>query len=236
MSGFPKYVPVAQQHAKAATKLKKLVKKYPYLEPVLIDGTKIATTWWGISWNKNLESYADFANRIGRGRSYVRHGYIAHLAIGSGAVDALVIGSGATPYSVRIEFEAISDGAWQHITEICGHSIDSLDELASGNFPKELKSLFTSKGDGLFPSPNDISMACTCPDWAIMCKHVAAVMYGIGTKLDRDPTLFFTLRSAPYEALIRLSVENRLEKMLENSDQKSSRTINEDDIESVFGL
>lgn len=236
MSGFPKYVSVADKRAAAARKLKRLKKQLPDIQPVLIEGSKIATTWWGISWNKNLEGYADFSNRISRGRSYVKNGSIAHLEIGNGIVEALVFGSNSSPYQVRINIEKISKQNWEHITELCGHSIDSLDELSLGQFPKDLKTLFMSQGDGLFPTPDEIQMQCSCPDWATMCKHVAAVMYGIGTRLDHNPILFFKLRNAPYEELIRQSIENRLGTMLENANQKSDRTIKDTDIESLFEL
>lgn len=105
-----------------------------------------------------------------------------------------------------------------------------------GKFPKELDSLFTLKGDGLFPTPKEINLDCSCPDWAVMCKHVAAVLYGVGARLDEDPTLFFTLRSAPYEALLKQAVENRLEMLLENANKQSDRTIDDSQIGDLFGL
>lgn len=236
MYGFPRYVPVAEKKAKAQAQLAKLKKKNPNLAPVTISGNKIAKTWWGISWNNNLEAYADYANRIGRGRSYVKHGCVLDLIIKEGEINALVHGSGRAPYKVTVTIDAIPETNWQTITETCGHSIDSLEELALGKFPKELDSLFTLKGDGLFPTPKEIKLGCSCPDWAVMCKHVAAVMYGVGARLDEDPTLFFTLRSAPYEALLKQAVENRLELLLENANKQSDRTIDDSQINELFGL
>lgn len=236
MYGFPKYVPVAEKKAKAQAQLEKLKKKQPNLAPVTISGNKLAKTWWGVSWNKNLEAYADYANRIGRGRSYVRHGSVLDLVIEEGKVRALVHGSGRKPYEVTVQIKPIPAKNWQTITEKCGHSIDSLEELAAGKFPKELSSLFTLKGDGLFPTPKEIQLECSCPDWAVMCKHVAAALYGVGARLDEDPTLFFTLRSAPYEELLKEAVQNRLEMLLENADKHSARAIDDDQIHDLFGL
>ena len=100
---FPRYVSVAEKRAKAAKKLKQLFKKNPDIKPIVIEANSIARTWWGKSWNVNLERYADYSNRIGRGRSYVRHGAVLDLQIDSGEVKSLVQGTASNPYSVIVK-------------------------------------------------------------------------------------------------------------------------------------
>jgi len=236
MWGYHEYVPVARKKENAQNALTKLQKKNPNVRPVVITGNKIAKTWWGNAWNKNLESYADYANRISRGRSYVKNGFVLDLQIDSECVTAIVAGSGRKPYNVKISIDALSDTKWKKITEICGRSIANIDQLVQGKFPKELEILFLQKGDGLFPSPKEISFACDCPDWAYMCKHVAAVLYGIGARFDEDPTLFFKLRNIEIEALIKKSIDEKMANMLKNSGKKSRRVIDDADIDELFGI
>ena len=236
MWGFYEYVPVAKKKEKAAKVLVKLKKKNPDIRPVVIEGTKIAKTWWGGSWNKNLESYADYSNRIGRGRSYVRNGFVLDLQIEAESVTAIVAGSGRTPYNVKINIAALPEATWKKITELCGRSIANIDQLVQGKFPKELEMLFTQHDGGLFPSPKEIKFSCSCPDWAYMCKHVAAVLYGVGARFDEDPTLFFKLRNIQIEALIKKSIEEKMENMLKNSGKTTRRVIKEADIGELFGV
>jgi uncharacterized Zn finger protein len=229
-------VPVAKKKQNAEKALKKLKKTSPDIRPVVITGNKIAKTWWGMAWNKNLESYADYSNRIDRGRSYVRNGAVLDLQIEPGVVTAIVAGSGRSPYNVEITINSLSRAKWEKITAICGRSIANIDQLVDGQFPKELEELFTQKGEGLFPSPKEIKFSCDCPDWASMCKHVAAALYGIGARFDEDPTLFFSLRNIEIEALIKKSIEEKMENMLKNSDKKTRRVIQDADIGGLFGI
>lgn len=233
---YPEYVPVAKKQADAKKTLEKLKKKNPNIHPVVIEGTKIAKTWWGIAWNKNLESYADYSNRIDRGRAYVRNGFVLDLQIDAGTVTAIVAGSGRNLYNVKVTIETLPKTTWNNITEICGRSIATIDQLVQGKFPKELGELFTGKGGGLFPSPKEIKLSCDCPDWADMCKHVAAVLYGIGARFDDDPTLFFKLRNIEIEALIQKSIEEKMENMLKNAGKKTRRIIKDADIGGLFGI
>ena len=214
--------------------LAKLRKKNPHIEPVIVKGRNISVTWWGIAWNKNLESYADFESRIGRGRTYVRAGRVLDLQIRPGLVRALVAGN--KRYEVEIGIRPLEKDKWRSIVEAAGRQIASLEELAEGKFPKALAELFTLHNSGLFPSPGEISFDCSCPDWAYMCKHVAATLYGVGNRLDDDPTLFFTLRDIDFELLLKRSVEAKLQSMLENADKTSSRALTNVDIEKLFGL
>lgn len=234
--GYPEYVPVAKKKANAQKALAKLQKKNPDVRPVVISGNKVAKTWWGIAWNKNLESYADYSNRIERGRAYVRNGFVLDLRIEPENVTAIVAGSGRNPYNVKISINALSKTTWKKITELCGRSIANIDQLVQGKFPKELETLFTQKGEGLFPSPKEIKFSCDCPDWAYMCKHVAAVLYAIGARFDDDPALFFKLRNIEIEALIKKSIEEKMENMLKNSGKKTRRVMKDADIEGLFGI
>ncbi|MBW2591771.1 MAG: SWIM zinc finger family protein [Deltaproteobacteria bacterium] len=234
--GFPRYVTVAEKKAKAAKKLKQLKKKNPDIKPVTIEGRTIAKTWWGKSWNLNLERYADYSNRIGRGRSYVRHGAVLDLQIHSGRVDALVQGSGSRPYSVTIAIKPIHKKHWQNIKAACTDKLDSLQELLSGKFPKALADTFMAQGIGLFPSPKEIEFSCSCPDWAYMCKHVAAVLYGIGARLDEDPGLFFKLRKARIDDLVTEAVKESTSKLLKKTRKKPQRVIADTDLADLFGI
>ncbi|MDD2510270.1 MAG: SWIM zinc finger family protein [Syntrophomonas sp.] len=230
------YVPVAYKKEMAKMQLEKLKKKNPDLAPVVIAGSKLATTWWGKAWNKNLESYADYSNRIGRGRSYVRNGAVLDLQIEIGLVTALVQGSVKKPYQIKIEIAPLANEKWEYILKVCNHKIDNLAELIEGTFPKELEELFTLKGAGLFPSAKEIQFSCSCPDWAGMCKHVAAVLYGIGARFDQDPTLFFKLRDIDFEVLLKKTIEQKMQSLLANSGRTSPRVIDDQDVFELFGV
>ncbi len=235
-NGYPPYVSVAERRAKAEKKLRQLKKKNPGITPVIIEDGKIAKTWWGKSWNKNLESYADFSNRIGRGRSYVRHGSVLHLEIQRRKVSALVQGSASRPYKVAIEIEKIPKRTWKNLKQESAGKLDSLQELLAGKFPKALGKLFTEPGEGLFPSPGEISFSCSCPDYADMCKHVAAALYGIGARLDQKPALFFTLRDVAIDDLVSQALESKSQELLEKAKKKSDRVIENTDLSSLFGI
>ena len=233
---YPRYVSVAEKKAKAEKKLKQLKKKNPHIKPIVIDGTAIARTWWGKACNKNLESYADYDNRIGRGRSYVRHGAVLDLQISSGEVVSLVQGSGSKPYSVSIRIKTMGKKHWQEIKRASQGKLDSLQELLAGKFPKGLGEIFTTQGKGLFPSPKEINFSCSCPDWATMCKHVAATLYGIGARLDQDPELFFKLRQVKIKDLVSEAVEGKTRELLKKAGKKTARVIDDSDLSDVFGI
>jgi uncharacterized Zn finger protein len=235
--GYPKYVSVGEKKAKAERKLKALKKKNPGIKPIIIEGRALAKTWWGKSWNKNLERYADYANRIGRGRSYVRHGAVLDLQIKPGKIDAMVMGSGSSPYRVTITIKPVLKNNWRNIRNQCKGKMDSLKQLMAGKFPKTLEDVFTRKGEGLFPVPKEISLDCSCPDWAVMCKHVAAVLYGVGARLDQDPSLFFVLRKADVKDLVSETVKESKKELLIRSGKKSSRMIEDNSqLSDLFGI
>ncbi len=233
--GFPKYVHHAVKKERAERKLVQLKKKQN-VSPVILEGGVLARTWWGKAWNRNLESYADYTNRIGRGRSYVRCGAVLDLQVNAGEIKALVQGSRAKPYSVAITIKKLNKNTWKLAASACAGKLESLEELLSGKFPKSLEEMFMQRNTGLFPSPREIKFDCSCPDWASMCKHVAATLYGIGARLDEDPTLFFTLRGVDTADLINQTVSNKAEDLLKKASKKSSRVIEGADLSAVFGL
>ncbi len=234
--GYPKYVTVAEKKAKAEKKLKQLKKKRPGIEPVILAGSTLARTWWGKSWNRNLERYADYSNRIDRGKSYVRHGAVLDLKITGGRVTALVQGTRAKPYEVLINIAPVKKANWDQIRKQCQGELRSLPDLVAGKFPKELGEIFLAEGKGLFPTPKEISFDCSCPDWASMCKHVAATLYGVGARLDEDPLLFFTLRQADTEELVARAVREKTGDLLARARKKSSRVLGDADLSGLFGI
>jgi uncharacterized Zn finger protein len=192
MYGFAPYVSVASRRAQAERRLAQFRKKGRSVAPVVIEGRKIATTFWGESWCRNLERYSDFANRLPRGRSYVRNGAVVDLQIAPGVVSALV--SGSDVYEVRAEVGALPASRWREVCRDVSGAIESVIELLQGRLSNGVMTRLCAEGAGLFPSPREITFTCSCPDGAFMCKHVAAVLYGIGARLDREPGLLFTLR------------------------------------------
>ena len=210
-------------------------KKGKRLEPVVIQGRNIAKSWWGRAWCDNLERYADYESRLDRGKRYVKTGAVIDLSITKGRIQAKVQGSRKTPYKVEIRISPLSEERCQEILQKCGKRVETLEKLLSGDFPEELKELFTQRG-GLFPSSREISFSCSCPDWALMCKHVAAVLYGIGARLDENPSLFFELRGIEMGRFIDVAIANRVERMLKNAGRTSGRTIDEGDIRGLFGI
>lgn len=234
--GYPKYESVSEKRAKALKALAKLRKAKPDISPVTIEGRTLVKSWWGKAWNQNLESYADYSNRIARGKSYVRNNAVLDLKMSQGHVTALVKGSGASLYQVQVKIDVLNEKSWSHVIKLCNHSISSLEELVAGQFPKELDVLFTEKKDGLFPSPEEIHFDCSCPDYAYMCKHVAATLYGIGTRLDHDPLLFFELRGVDGQSLIKKTVDSKFNSLMDHAQVKSDREIDEDEVSDLFGL
>ena len=234
--GYRQYETAAEKTAKAKKQLEKLMKKNPDLCPIIIEGKTIAKSWWGKAWNTNLESYADYSNRIGRGRSYVKNGLVIDLQIGEGVVNALVAGSGSTPYKISCTIEPLPDKKLKHLVKLCNRKISSLEELVEGRFPKDLEELFTKAGEGLFPASKEIKFQCSCPDWAYMCKHVSAVLYAIGAKFDSDPTLFFKLRSVDFGLFLTKTVDEKMDSMLKNAGAKSDRVLADEDVSKLFGL
>jgi uncharacterized Zn finger protein len=195
------YVPVAKRREKAAKYAASLAKKEKRtLAPVKIEGRKIAKSFWGMSWCENLERYSDYSNRLPRGGTYARNGSVIDLQIGKGVIKALV--SGSEVYTVKIVIETLAHTMWAKIKQDCSRSIDSLLDLLQGKFDRGIMERLTHRDEGLFPKPKEIRLNCSCPDSAGMCKHIAAVMYGVGNRLDSTPELLFLLRAVDHLELI----------------------------------
>lgn len=198
--GWKPYVSVAQRRAQAARKMAALRKNGVNIQPVEIQGRKIAVSFWGQGWCDHLESFSDYANRLPRGRTYVRNGSVCHLAITKGKVKAKVAGSEL--YDVGVQIKTLPKPRWKKIKTQCSGQIGSLLELLNGNLSDNIMTVVTDRKMGLFPEPAEIDFNCNCPDYAYMCKHVAAVLYGIGARLDSDPSLLFQLRDVDHNELI----------------------------------
>src|ERR1022692_4624913 len=198
--GWRPYVSVSERRLKAAREIEKRKKQGHAISPISIDGRVIAKTFWGKSWCENLERYSDYANRLPRGRSYVRNGSVVDLQITAGAIDAYV--SGSELYKVELKVAPVAKAKWKSICNDCAGGIDSLVELLQGRLSKGVMERICRQNQGLFPTPAEIQLSCSCPDWAGMCKHVAAVLYGVGARFDHQPELLFRLRELDERELI----------------------------------
>lgn len=226
---FRPYVPVAKRRAQAAAEVAKRKKKGEEVSPVQIAGRTIATTFWGKAWCDNLESYSDYENRLPRGRTYVRNGSVVDLQIQPGKIVALV--SGSSLYKITINIDPVPEKQWRSIKSQCAGQIGSLVELLQGRLSRGVMDVVTAAGTGLFPKPSEIKLACSCPDWAVMCKHVAAVLYGVGARLDRQPELLFLLRKVDHLELIEDAVPDTGKKAT-----RGSKTLAASDVADVFGI
>ena len=202
--GWAPYVPVAERRAKALKQLEKMKKKGLKVQPVEIAGRKIAASFWGKGWCDHMESFGDYANRLPRGRSYVRNGSVCHLEIKSGLREAIV--SGSSLYDVSITIFPLAIHKWKAIKSSCSGRIGSLIDLLRGKLDRGVMEVVSNRKEGLFPLPGEIKFDCNCPDSAGMCKHIAAVLYGVGVRLDHSPELLFILRGVNHEELIDVSV------------------------------
>lgn len=228
---FKPYVSVAARQAKAKREVAKLEKKGQTISPVKIEGRAIATTFWGKAWCDNLESYSDFENRLPRGRSYVRNGSVCDLQILPGRVKALVCGSEL--YRIDITVKPLPRATWDDVKARCAGQIASLVELLQGRLSKGVMEVVTARQGGLFPKPAEITMKCSCPDWADVCKHVAAALYGVGSRLDRQPELLFALRGVDHLELIARAGDPL---DVARSGPAARATIATDDLADVFGI
>ncbi len=229
--GFKPYVSVGARRARAARELAKLRKKGRKTSPVVVEGRKIARTFWGEAWCDNLDRYSDYANRLPRGRTYVRNGSVLDLQVGPGWVTALV--SGSTMYDVKVTVGPVGPARWRAICQDCSGAIDSLVELLQGRFSKGVMTRLCHEKTGLFPSPKDILFTCSCPDWASMCKHVAAVLYGIGARLDHQPEVLFMLRKVDQQDLIARAGSDLAKK---RKGPAGARVLASDDLSEMFGI
>jgi hypothetical protein len=199
------YESVDQKRRKAAKLIETLRKKHPDIKPVCIEGRTLAKSFWGKAWCKQMDLMADHDNRLPRGRSYARNGAICHLDIRRGEVEAWI--SGTHMYTVRVRVKPLAPAHWERIQAACRGKIATMLDLLQGKLSKEVMAVVADPESGIFPKPDEIDYDCSCPDWAKLCKHAAAVFYGIGNRLDEEPELLFLLRHADPVELFSLDMD-----------------------------
>lgn len=229
--GWRPYVSQAERKRKAAAEMAKLRKKGHPVAPVVLRGRTIASTFWGKAWCENLEAYRDYDNRLPRGRTYVRNGSVVDLQIAAGEINARV--SGSSLYKVKVDIVAVPGARWKSICRDCAGGIDSLVELLQGRFSKGVMERICRQRSGLFPAPEEIRFSCSCPDWASMCKHVAAVLYGVGARLDDQPELLFRLRKVDEKDLLAGAAAGL---PVTRKKPRAGKTLDDADLSAVFGL
>ena len=222
-----RYVPVAARRAKALREMNKLRKKGKDIQPIEIEGRTIARSFWGKRWCEHLESFSDYANRLPRGRTYVRNGSVCHLAIRPGRIDAIV--SGSELYDVTIRIDKLKAVVWKSVKSRCSGQIGSMLELLQGKLSQQVMGVVTDRDRGLFPKPGEIKLDCSCPDWATMCKHVASVLYGVGSRFDNRPESLFLLRDVDTAELIATE-------MALPGDAASDDSLADDALAGIFGI
>ncbi|MBV9488983.1 MAG: hypothetical protein JO069_04565 [Verrucomicrobia bacterium] len=222
----------AEQRTRAEKAARKLEKQGQPLHPIHIEGREIARTFWGKAWCVNLESYSDYSSRLPRGRSYVRNGAVVDLQIEPGVVKALV--SGTRLYRVKITIAPVNPTAWKALKKECAGRVGSLIDLLQGKLSAPVMEVITRRGSGLFPKPSEIDLDCSCPDWAEMCKHVAASLYGVGARLDQSPELLFALRGVDQLELINEAAESVTVSATAGADDAA--TVATEDVADVFGI
>jgi uncharacterized Zn finger protein len=221
---------VASIRSRATARADRLRKKGQRLAPVILEGRTIARSFWGKAWCQNLEAYRDYAYRLPRGRSYLSHRAVIDLKVTPGSIEALVCGSEL--YNVAVKVRPLNAARWARIRARCAGEIGSLIDLLQGRLSGSVMQIVTDRNHGLFPRPAEIDMHCSCPDWATMCKHVAAAMYGVGARLEREPELLFVLRKVDHLQLIAAAADvggvTRV--------ASGAKTIAPDSVANVFGI
>jgi len=203
-SGWAPYVSVAQRKKNAAKQMGRLRKAGKNIQPIDIAGRKIAQSFWGMAWCEHLESLSDYDNRLPRGRTLARNGSVCHLEIQKGEVDAMV--SGSDVYNVKISIAPLGKKRWKDIRDSCAGQITSMLDLLKGKLSDGVMTVVTDPKAGMFPKGSSINLSCNCPDWAGMCKHLAAVLYGVGARLDHSPELLFLLRGVDHNELVSTKI------------------------------
>ncbi|HWL07893.1 MAG TPA: SWIM zinc finger family protein [Planctomicrobium sp.] len=229
---YPPYVSAAEKRAKALRYAQKLEKKGVKLQPIQIEGRAIAKTFWGKAWCNNLERYSDYENRLPRGRTYARNGSIIDLQIHKGKIKAIVQGSSI--YNVTIDLTPLDQKGWKKIVQDCSQSIHSLLDLLQGRLSDGVMERLVRPKEGLFPQPKEIKIRCSCPDWADLCKHSAAVLYGVGARLDKSPDLLFLLRQVDQAELVSSAVGS--ENLKSALGSGNAQVLQNEELGELFGI
>jgi uncharacterized Zn finger protein len=168
---------------------------WPPSRPIRVDGGirarskrgAIGEQWWSRRFISVLESYG-MSGRLARGRSYARAGQVLDFELSQGKVTARVQGSRVRPYQVRIGVLPLTTAQWRRVQDRLASQALFRAKLLAGEMPREIEEVFAECGTPLFPrSPADLDMHCSCPDWEVPCKHLAAVCYVLAEEFDRDP-------------------------------------------------
>ena len=226
---FPRKLTVGERQAQAKAEAARLSKKGRKLSPVVIEGSAIARTFWGKAWCEHLESYSHYESRLPRGRSYARNGSVIDLQLGPGSVRALV--SGSEVYEVTIDIEPLALPRWKALVAQCAGKIDSVVELLSGELSDAVMERLCDPKQGLFPSSGQLSLSCSCPDSAGLCKHLAAVLYGVGARFDQAPDLLFVLRGVDKLDLVSAATAGAM-----GSKKKAKGELKSEDLADIFGI
>jgi uncharacterized Zn finger protein len=229
---YKPYVSAGEKRRQASNEATSLVEEGQKLNPVRVEGRTIARSFWGKAWCENLESYSDFENRLPRGRTYLRRGSVVDLQIVPGEIRALVFGSKL--YRIAIKIKPVQKAEWKSLKSDCAGQVGSLMDLLQGKLSAQVMEIITRRETGLFPRPTEISLSCSCPDWAGMCKHVAAALYAVGVRLDESPELLFILRGADHLELVTEATESVTTGVSALSE--GSATLTGDNLEEIFGI
>jgi uncharacterized Zn finger protein len=226
------YVSAGEKRRRASNEATSFVEAGQKLNPVRVEGRTISRSFWGKAWCENLESYSDFENRLPRGRTYLRNGSVVDFQIVPGEIRALVFGSKL--YRIAIKIEPVQKAEWNALKSDCAGQVGSLMDLLQGKLSAQVMEIITRRETGLFPRPTEISLSCSCPDWAGMCKHVAASLYAVGVRLDERPELLFLLRGADHFELVTEATESVTTGISPLSD--GSAPLTGDNLEEIFGI
>ena len=162
---------------------------------------ELASSWWARRWMATLDGFG-WTGRLSRGRVYIRNRRVVDVEVSPGLVRARVQGSRPSPYRIEMTVEPFADAVWDRVVGALARQAIYAAKLLAGELPAELVQLCDMAEAPLFPShPDEIRMKCSCPDWAVPCKHVAAVHYAFAAELDRDPFLLFGLRGRTRDEL-----------------------------------
>jgi hypothetical protein len=183
---------------------------YPPARPLEVEGGikarsqrgSIGEQWWSRRFIDVLESFG-MTGRLQRGRRYARRGQVLELEVSAGYVSARVQGSRAVPYKVRIQVLPLTTSQWQRVEQALASQALFRAKLLAGEMPVEIESVFAQCGTPLFPrSEHDLDMRCSCPDWGVPCKHLAAVCYVLAERFDDDPFCMLAWRGRDRDALL----------------------------------
>jgi uncharacterized Zn finger protein/DNA-binding transcriptional regulator YiaG len=212
-----------------ALELKNYAETYGPLRPITLSGRDLAHTFWGKSWCAHFEGMADYENRLPRGRTYARNGSLVHLDISPGKIFAIV--TGTEVYKININIAPLARSHWELIKKKCHGKISTMLDLLNGKFSPEVMQVVSDPVSGLFPTSSEISYRCSCPDSARLCKHLAAVFYGVGNRLDASPEMLFTLRQVEPIELLTVNAED-----IERLGGESSGELADADLNALFGV